>query len=326
MSNRAGEPVVSVVMPVFNTERYVGAAVESVLGQSFGDFEFIIIDDGSTDASKEVLEGCARKDERIRLVRRPNTGYAVALNEALGMTRGEFVARMDSDDVSRPGRFAAQVGFLRSHPDVVVVGGQAMAMDPDGEEMYRWEGCHRDHEVIEALHLKGQGGVILHPAAMIRREALLRVGGYRVEFEPAEDVDLFLRLGEVGRLANVEDVVLDYRLRSRSVTYTRMVQQVRLARRAADEARVRRGMEPLGEEEGLEPEVLGEGEIFRNWARRTYRRGNYRLARKYALRAVRREFTSMASWRMLLGAWLGPSGRPLHRLYRRVKGLSPVEG
>src|SRR6185312_7739382 len=112
--NHVVSPVVSVVMPVFNTERYVARATESILGQSFGDFEFIIIDDGSTDGSRGILERYARQDGRIRLVSRANTGYAVALNEGLGMARGEFVARMDSDDVSKPERFERQVEFFRS--------------------------------------------------------------------------------------------------------------------------------------------------------------------------------------------------------------------
>src|SRR5579859_718746 len=310
MSNDVGEPVVSVVMPVFNTERYVGAAVESILSQSFGEFEFIIIDDGSTDGSKDILEGYAKRDGRIRLVSRGNTGYAVALNEGVGMARGEFVARMDSDDVSRPGRFAGQVEYLRGHPEVVAVGGQAMVIDPDGEWMYQFDHRPCGHEEIERRQLEGEGGVIVHPAAMIRRAALEGVGRYRVELETAEDLDLFLRLSEVGRLANLEDVVLDYRVHAKSVSRTRVLDQMRAGRRAAAEARARRGMAALAEREGPEPQSPGEGEIYRSWARHTYVRGNYRMARKYAMAAVRRDYLAGASWKLLVGAWIGGAGKP----------------
>src|SRR6478609_1964644 len=108
-------PVVSVLMPVYNAQRYLTAAVESIRGQTFRDFEFIIVDDGSTDRSGEILRKFAAEDPRIKLISRPNTGYVVALNEALSCARGEFVARMDADDISLPARFERQVAHLREH-------------------------------------------------------------------------------------------------------------------------------------------------------------------------------------------------------------------
>ena len=316
-------PVVSVVMPVYNSERYVARAVESILCQTFGDFEFIIIDDGSTDDSGGILEDFAVKDRRIRLVRRANTGYAVALNEGLGMARGEFVARMDSDDVSRPERFARQVEFLRAKPEVVAVGGQVVVIDPDGDAMWPMDHCPTGHEAIDADHINGVGGRIMHPAAMFRRYSLERVGGYRTEFEPAEDLDLFLRLAEVGRLANVESIVLEYRVHLRSVSLTRAREQTISVNKTTAEARARRGMTPAATVEVRDFEGLREEKILESWARRAYRRGDYAMARKHALRAIQLDCASAASWRLLAGSCLGRSSRPLHWLYRRMKGLSP---
>src|SRR4051812_38318159 len=112
---------VSVLMPVYNAGRYLAEAVDSVLTQSFRDFEFVIVDDGSTDGSAAMLDDYARQDSRVKLVRRPNTGIVGALNDGLRECRGEFVARMDADDVSLPERFEKQVAYLREHHEVVAL-------------------------------------------------------------------------------------------------------------------------------------------------------------------------------------------------------------
>ena len=123
-------PTVSVVMTVYNTERYVGEAVGSVLGQTFGDFEFVIVDDGSTDRSTTILKDFAARDPRIRLVSRPNTGIVAAANEGIGLARGRYLARMDSDDVCLPRRFETQVNYLEQHPECVLVGSRVTVVDP----------------------------------------------------------------------------------------------------------------------------------------------------------------------------------------------------
>src|SRR5687768_7077362 len=113
----------SVVMPVFNGERFVASAIRSILDQTFRDFEFIIVDDGSTDQTSGIVRSYAGRDARIRVVRNdPNLGFGAALNIGCRLARGMFVARMDADDVSAPTRFAAQLDFLKNHPDVAAVG------------------------------------------------------------------------------------------------------------------------------------------------------------------------------------------------------------
>src|SRR5688500_15808321 len=150
-------PAVSCVMTVFNTERYLREAVESILAQTLADFEFIIIDDGSTDASPQILREYAARDSRIRLVSRPNTGIVKAANEGIGMARAKYLARMDSDDVSLPHRFATQVKYLDEHPDCVLVGTSFMYTDPHGVPVAHGD-QKRTHEEIEAQLLTALGG------------------------------------------------------------------------------------------------------------------------------------------------------------------------
>ena len=195
-------PAVSVVMPVYNAQRYLAEAVDSILAQTWRDFEFVIVDDGSTDRSPKLLERYAVRDSRIKLIRRPNTGIVGALNDGLAAASGELVARMDADDVALPERFEKQVAYLAEHPEVVALGSRVTGVDPYGCVLFHSE--HKlAHEEIDAGLLRGVGWAIVHPAAMLRREAVAKVGGYRKEFQWVEDLDLFLRLGEAGRLANL---------------------------------------------------------------------------------------------------------------------------
>ncbi|HVE16061.1 MAG TPA: glycosyltransferase, partial [Chthoniobacterales bacterium] len=196
-------PTVSVLMPVHNADRYVAQAVDSILGQSWDDWELLIIDDGSTDRSRTILERYATGDHRIRLTSRTNTGYTVALNELLTQASGEFVARMDADDVALPNRLARQIEYLRANPAVVCVGTAVHFID-DAGRFLRDGHPGLENEEIQQRILAGDC-VLNHPSVMMRRHALESVGGYRPEFEPAEDLDLWLRLAEIGRLANLAD-------------------------------------------------------------------------------------------------------------------------
>src|SRR3954464_7344480 len=115
-------PVVTVLMPLYNAERFVAQTLDAILAQTFGDFEFLIINDGSSDRSLQILQDFARRDPRVRLGSRPNTGYVVALNEGLGLARGEFVARIDADDLADPRRIELQVARMRAEPQLVALG------------------------------------------------------------------------------------------------------------------------------------------------------------------------------------------------------------
>jgi len=236
----SGAPTISVLMPVYNAERYVAEAVESILNQTLGDFEFLIIDDGSTDRSLKILQRYAVEDSRIKLISRPNTGYVVALNELLALARGEFIARMDADDVALPQRFAQQVALLRREPAVVCVGGAQDKIDEAGRVLIHHQDPLHDAE-IQRMALCGKVP-INHPSATIRREAVLRVGGYDESLCPSEDLDLWLRLGEIGKLANLPETVLKYRQHTNSVSEKRQAEQIRNWQVACEQAWLRRGM------------------------------------------------------------------------------------
>jgi glycosyltransferase involved in cell wall biosynthesis len=228
-------------MSVYNGERYLAAAVRSVLGQTLRELELIVVDDGSTDDSLHILREIEATDSRLKIISRPNTGIARALNEGLATARGEFVAKMDADDVSLPDRFARQVEFLRQHPDVVVVGGAWDVID-DRDRLLTTLNGPLDDESMQSLALKGHAP-ITHSCAMMRRSALSQVGEYDVDFKYALDLDLWLRIGEVGMLANLPaPPVVRFRLHPRSISETKRHEQRRLARIACERAWARRGI------------------------------------------------------------------------------------
>lgn len=204
-------PRISVALSVYNGERFLAEAIESVLGQSFGDFEFLILDDGSRDATAAIIADYAACDLRIRPIVRENRGLVVSLNQLLCETRAPLVARMDADDVCFPERLARQSAFLDAHPDVGVLGTWTEDIDETGAP----------HQVVAPDHplthedflLAVERGLPLlcHPAVMYRRDVVLSVGGYHGAFRHCEDLDLWLRLAAVTRIANLPERLLRYR-------------------------------------------------------------------------------------------------------------------
>ena len=297
-------PTVSVCLPVYNAERYVRQAVDSVLAQTFADFELIVIDDGSTDGSRGILEELARGDSRIRLVSRPNTGYTRALNEALSLARGTFIARMDADDVSLPDRFQLQVDYLRGHPDCVLLGSRILMVDPYGVPQY--EPDHRPgHDEIDQLLLKGVGWAVVHPAAMMVRADVTALGGYRPEMEPCEDMDLFLRLAERGRIANLPVVLLQYRQHVKSVNHTRAAEQDDATRRIITDAYRRRGLTLPPDWNPPTRDLLPVTKEIDMWAWVALKAGHVAVARRHAMSLLRLAPFSVGTWRLAFCAARG---------------------
>ena len=288
---------ISVLLPVFNAERYVAAAVESILAQTFADFEFIVIDDGSTDASLSILTRYAKTDRRIRLVSRENRGLVATLNEMAELARGPFLARMDADDISHSTRFERQVAFLRANPGVAAVGSRGLYIDPDGDPLKEFVDP-LTHEEINAALLIPQLGII-HPSAMIRSDALLQVRGYRSEYKDAEDLDLWLRLGEAHQLHNINEVLISYRVHPAGVSNSRFVEQWQSAGRAVDAALVRRGLPPVARRSLPMPDA-SPSDAHRRWAWWALGAGNLSSAWKHALRLIGDEPLAMANWRLFV--------------------------
>jgi glycosyltransferase involved in cell wall biosynthesis len=203
-------------MPFYNARKTVAEAVSSILGQTFTDFEFIVIDDGSTDHGSSVVEHAAAGDPRVVVVRHDrNLGAVERLNEGLAIARGAFVARIDADDRSHPQRFERQLAFLQSHTDVLAVSAALNVVDKSGREVRVYApdpDARHDAAAIPALE-----PYLPHTLLMARASALARVGGYR-HVLLAEDADLYWRLIEVGALRNLPEVLGAYRLHDDSVS------------------------------------------------------------------------------------------------------------
>ena len=288
-------PTVSVVLPVYNGERYVAEAVDSILAQTWTDFELLILDDGSKDRTPEILAGYAKNDARVRLTTRPNAGLVPTLNELLEQAQGELVARMDADDVALPQRFEREVAHLRAHPECLVVGSAVEWIDPDGE-LLKLHVPPLTHTEIDAAHLRSREAEICHPSAMIRRSALERVGNYDRELDGAEDLDLWLRIAEVGQLANLREPLLRYRFHFAKVGFVAKQRQVEAARKAVEHACRRRGIEM--EIPAANAELPDMDDQLRTWAWWALGSGNRATARKYAWRALRRQPHRPGSWRL----------------------------
>ncbi len=239
------DPLVTVQMPVFNGARHLRNAVNSILGQSYTNFEFLIIDDGSNDESLEILKSFEALDKRIKLISRGNKGLGATQLELSVAAQGIFVAQLDQDDIAHADRLAKQVAFLVDHPEVVCVGSAYQIIDGEGRLLTTLNPPMEDAE-IQLFNLQGHCA-ILHPSVMIRKSALVAVDGYDPNFNTAVDIDLWLRLGEIGKVANMPDVLLKYRLHENSASERVGETQRDEARMACESAALRRGIAPCFE-------------------------------------------------------------------------------
>jgi len=227
-------PAVSVVMPVYDPPvEMLAAAIESILCQTFGDFEFLILDDGSQDQqTRFYLDLSATRDPRVRVFHEPHRGLTPTLNRGLELARGEFIARQDADDWSEPQRFSRQVVYLREHPEVALAGTDSQLHRADGQPLWRLRLARTPGELSRAFQ---KGNPFVHGSAMYRRELALEIGGYREQFPCSQDYDFFWRLAETGGAVNLDEVLYHYRYTGGAVS----------ARRAADQALVERATKNL---------------------------------------------------------------------------------
>lgn len=303
MTTSKNIPALSVLMPVYNGERYLDSALESILQQTFRDFELIVVNDGSTDSSQVILDAAAQRDSRIRVLSRPNTGIVGALNDGLALCRAELIARMDSDDLAMPERFARQVEYMGTHPECVALGTRVLLIDAAGDPISPWS-MLVDHESIDRAHLRDDGAVV-HPSVVMRREAVQMVGGYRKECEPAEDLDLFLRLAELGRLSNLPDVLLHWRMHLNSTGSTERERQHRAAVLAITHACERRGLAAPSLQllpRRSQQTRLG---LHQKWSWWALNAGNVRTARKHAWASFVAAPLRSDNWRLMACAIRG---------------------
>lgn len=209
-------PVVSVVMPVFNARPFIAQTLESICNQSFADWELILIDDGSTDGTNEILARYRQADARIQVVRTENRGQVNACALGVSMARGEFIARHDHDDLSEPERFALQIEALRANPDLVALGTGCLLIDSAGDVRGRQKVETSPQRIRKQLAYENP---MKNPTVMLRKWAWDKVGGERACFGHAHDYDLWLRMVEIGDLGNIDQPLLRYRVHDGQASY-----------------------------------------------------------------------------------------------------------
>lgn len=235
---------VSVVLPVWNGERFLVEAIDSVLAQTLDSFELLLVDDGSTDGTAAMTRAYAARDPRVRVIREERRGIAHALNAGITAARGTYVARMDADDICAPSRLQRQIAYLDAHADCVAVGSAIEVIDETGAHVGTRAFPER-HADIERTLIEGKATAMAHPTVVTRREALLAVGCYRPDSVPSEDLDLWFRLSRVGALANVGERLLRYRRHSNTISVRERDRQWEVGMGIINDARRGRGLHPL---------------------------------------------------------------------------------
>ena len=207
---------VTVLMPVYNSEKYIAQAVESILNQSFRAFEFIIINDGANDATTAILNNYAVKDSRIRLINQSNQGIVAALNRGLSESKGKWIFRMDHDDIALPHRLECQMEEIKQNPDLILLGGWVLQIDSNGISLKTTK-YPADHDAL-INQLESKMSFFAHPTACFRRDIVTKIGGYRERFCCAEDYDLWLRLSSIGKFSCCQNVILKLRRHDASMS------------------------------------------------------------------------------------------------------------
>jgi glycosyltransferase involved in cell wall biosynthesis len=216
-------PAISVIMSVFNNAPHLDAAIGSIIEQSFADFEFLIVNDGSTDGSGAIVDDWARRDSRIRPLHQDNHGFIYSLNRMIAEARAPWLARMDGDDISYPDRLAAQMAWLSDNPGYAIVGTQIDLIDDAGRPAGVANRVPLTPAEFEAV--REHGPLMMHNSVLMRRDVIQSIGGYRAAFRHAEDYDLWLRAMEHLPLANMSDVLVAYRQGPSQVSFRHIVEQ-----------------------------------------------------------------------------------------------------
>jgi glycosyltransferase involved in cell wall biosynthesis len=222
--------MISVIMPAYNSDNFIGDAIESVINQTYPHFELIVCDDGSTDRTLEIVESYAERDTRIRLLRNKFRSVSLNANSGVHAARYPWIARLDADDLATPDRLEQQIQAAEREPHVVCWGGAAELINRDGRRLRTARLGPETEEEFQEIHRSGKVIYMLGLTTMIRRNAFLRVGGYDPRFNSADDIELLSRLADVGSLRALPAILGYYRIHGNSFTASRSIIQERLFR------------------------------------------------------------------------------------------------
>jgi glycosyltransferase involved in cell wall biosynthesis len=229
-------PKISIVMPVYNSDRYISTAIESILNQTFSDFELLIWDDGSTDRSRELADQYAELDSRVRVIRKPHCGLAPSLKAAFSATTGAYIGSVDSDDVLAPTALQETMAILDAQPDVGLVYTNYQVINEQGHDLGLGHRCHIPYSIDRLLI-----DFMTFHFRLIRRSVYEQVGGINAAFERAEDYDLCLRLAEVTTVYHLQRSLYYYRRHSKNLTNQKL-EIIYWAYKASSQAIRRRGL------------------------------------------------------------------------------------
>lgn len=241
--NNITKPHISVVMPVFNVEKFIKEALNSILEQTYTNFELIAINDGSPDNSLQILKQYAKADERIRVISQDNQGLVATLNHGISLARGEYIARMDPDDVSFPRRFEQQVEILDTKPEVVLVAGGFEVIDEDSEFLYREVLPVDSDDIKRSMLLRNP---IAHGSVMFRKSTFEKIGQYSDSCGPMEDFYLWTQMARLGDIEAVEPAIYRWRVNQAGITSTMSKKVIEATNRHIDTLWLQQPPQPLG--------------------------------------------------------------------------------
>ncbi len=248
-------PLISVVMNVRNGEKYLGEAIRSILDQSYRHFEFIIINDGSTDGTRSILDRLQAADERLEVFHQKPKGIYYSANRGCRIAKGKYIARFDADDISFPERLEQQVTFLEAHPKIAVLGTAIIRIDESGTPYKTYTPPTEPSQVKAAISC---WDAIVQPTVMMRKDNFLAVNGYREIYELAGDWDLWIRMSEQFEIANLPEPLIYWRTHANEVTNSDVRKHTiysLIAQRAAG-IRTKTGRDPLENVDAVSPELL----------------------------------------------------------------------
>ncbi len=298
-------PKVSVIMSVYNGEKYLCKAIDSILDQTFKDFEFLIINDGSTDRTSEILQ--SYHDSRMKIINNvENIGLTKSLNKGLKIARGEYIARMDADDVSLLTRLEKQVNFFDKNKDIGLLGTSWYCIDDKGRKV----SINKAPKGKQSVHF------MCHGTTLVRKDCLEEVGFYREIFEYAQDYDLWLRIADKFEIENIREPLYKLRVHNDSISLKKKLQQDLYASLAIELANERRkigkdrlSIVPQKEAIRIRNQRLGLSGIkkrkilsynYYTWSQAAFLLGEYERAFNYAIKSSRKYVLNLYAWVMLL--------------------------